>query len=175
MKTYISLYTGLTFLFLLSSITYNSPGISRESLSGNSVPLLPHRRPSEFLSYPSHFFIQMSLSPSTSRYFMLKHYNTDESKEYVSSSFETHYSVLVGSVWIINAYIQTVFLGAGGGSRRANGPTLFWANVLLLDIFEGRVVGILMVENWEVKLWANQTSQKSYQGFWKFPKWLKIY
>lgn len=44
-----SLHTGLTFLFLLSSNTYNSPGISRESLSRTSVPILPHRRPSEFL------------------------------------------------------------------------------------------------------------------------------
>jgi hypothetical protein len=89
---------GLAFLFLLSSTTYNSPGTSREDLSGTSVPLLPHRRPPAFLSYPSHFFIQMSLSPSNSLYFMLKHYNIDENNEYVSISFETHDSVFVGSV-----------------------------------------------------------------------------
>jgi hypothetical protein len=148
----------------------------------------------------------MSLSPSTSRYFMLTHYNADENNEYVSSSFETHDSVLEGSVRTINVWIQIVFLwGAGGGGGRQmalhyvglslNPLTwkIWWAPnndsrwkmgfnsalkglmSFLLDIFDGRVAGIMIAGNWKVKTWAYQTPQKSYQGFWKFPKWLKKY
>lgn len=77
---------------------------------------------------------------------MLKHYNTDENKEYVSISFETHDSVLVGSV---NACIQTVFLGGVGMGQMA--PHYVRLMSFLLAIFEGRVAVILMAGNWEVK------------------------